>query len=429
MEKEERERIISLIKSEVVPAVGCTEPIAVALCVAKAAQTLGCIPEKIELLLSANILKNAMGVGIPGTGMTGLPIAIALGALAGKPEYNLEVLKDITPEDVERGKIFLSKNNISINLKKHIAEKLYIEVYVAAGDSTAKAIISGGHTNFVLLEKDNQTLLDKHVNAEEEENQECDDQWLNLHKVYEFATTAPLKEIEFIREARELNEKASQEALKGCYGHELGKTLSRPLGKGIMGDSIFSHIISATASACDARMAGAMIPVMSNSGSGNQGICATLPVVVFAEENHNTEEELIRALIFSHLTAIYIKQSLGKLSALCGCVVASTGSSCGITYLMGGTFEQITAAVKNMIANLTGMICDGAKPSCALKLASGVSTCILSAMLAMQKKCVTSVEGIIDNDVDKSIHNLTKIGKYAMTETDHCVLEIMTNKN
>lgn len=429
MEKEERERIISLIKSEVVPAVGCTEPIAVALCVAKATQTLGCIPEKIELQLSANILKNAMGVGIPGTGMTGLPIAIALGALAGKPEYNLEVLKDITPEDVERGKIFLSKNNISISLKKHIAEKLYIEVYVAAGDSTAKAIISGGHTNFVLLEKDNQTLLDKHVNAEEEENQECDDQWLNLHKVYEFATTAPLEEIEFIREARELNEKASQEALKGCYGHELGKTLSRPLGKGIMGDSIFSHIISATASACDARMAGAMIPVMSNSGSGNQGICATLPVVVFAEENHNTEEELIRALIFSHLTAIYIKQSLGKLSALCGCVVASTGSSCGITYLMGGTFEQITAAVKNMIANLTGMICDGAKPSCALKLASGVSTCILSAMLAMQKKCVTSVEGIIDNDVDKSIHNLTKIGKYAMTETDHCVLEIMTNKN
>lgn len=429
MEKEERERIISLIKSEVVPAVGCTEPIAVALCVAKATQILGCTPEKIELQLSANILKNAMGVGIPGTGMTGLPIAIALGALAGKPEYNLEVLKDITPEDVERGKMFLSKNHISINLKKHITEKLYIEVHVAAGDSTAKAIISGGHTNFVLLEKDNQTLLDKHVNAGEEENQECDDQWLNLHKVYEFATTAPLKEIEFIREARELNEKASQEALKGCYGHELGKTLSRPLGKGIMGDSIFSHIISATASACDARMAGAMIPVMSNSGSGNQGICATLPVVVFAEENHNTEEELIRALIFSHLTAIYIKQSLGKLSALCGCVVASTGSSCGITYLMGGTFEQITAAVKNMIANLTGMICDGAKPSCALKLASGVSTCILSAMLAMQKKCVTSVEGIIDNDVDKSIHNLTKIGKYAMTETDHCVLEIMTNKN
>lgn len=195
-----------------------------------------------------------------------------------------------------------------------------------------------------------------------------------------------------------------------------------------MGDSIFSHIISATACACDARMAGAKIPVMSNSGSGNQGICATLPVVVFARENHNTEEELLRALMLSHLTAIYIKQSLGKLSALCGCVVASTGSSCGITYLMGGTFDQISAAVKNMIANLTGMICDGAKPSCALKLASGVSTAVLSAMLAMQQKCVTSCEGIIDDDVDKSIHNLTHIGKDSMNETDKSVLEIMTSK-
>ena len=175
-------------------------------------------------------------------------------------------------------------------------------------------------------------------------------------------------------------------------------------------------------------MDGAMSPVMSNSGSGNQGICATLPVVKFAEENHNTEEELTRALMLSHLTAIYVKQSLGKLSALCGCVVASTGSSCGITYLMGGTYEQTTYAVKNMIANLTGMICDGAKPSCALKLASGVSTAVLSAMLAIQGECVTSVEGIIDDSVDKSIHNLTKIGKDAMDETDRCVLDIMTSK-
>ena len=216
--------------------------------------------------------------------------------------------------------------------------------------------------------------------------------------------------------------------MKGNYGHLLGKTLSRPLGKGIFGDTIFAHIISATACACDARMAGATIPVMSNSGSGNQGICATLPVVKYAEENHNTDEELTRALMLSHLTAIYIKQSLGKLSALCGCVVASTGSACGITYLMGGGYDQVTYAVKNMVANLTGMICDGAKPSCALKLASGVSTAVLSAMLAVQRNCVTSVEGIIEDDVDRSIRNLTRIGKDAMDETDRCVLEIMTKK-
>lgn len=426
MEKKFREKIISLVKNEVVPAVGCTEPMAVSLCVAKATELLGKAPEKIDVMLSANILKNAMGVGIPGTGMIGLPIAVALGALIGKSEYGLEVLKDVDDEAVERGKAFMNENRISIGLKEGISEKLYIEVLVKNGSDKAKAVISGGHTNFVLLVHNDDTVYEAQHAAEDEADD--DDGWLTLSKVYEFATTAPLKEIDFICQAKVLNEKAAEESLKGNYGHMLGKTLSQPLGKGIFGDTIFSHVISATACACDARMAGAPIPVMSNSGSGNQGICATLPVVKFAEENHNTEEELTRALMLSHLTAIYIKQSLGRLSALCGCVVASTGSACGITYLMGGGYDQITFAVKNMAANLTGMICDGAKPSCALKLASGVSTAVLSAMLAVQQKCVTSVEGIIDDDVDRSIHNLTRIGKDAMDETDRCVLEIMTSK-
>ncbi len=428
MTKEERIHILELIKSEVVPAVGCTEPIAVALCVCKAKEALGYVPEKIEVKLSANILKNAMGVGIPNTGMIGLPIAIALGALCGKSEYQLEVLKDVNSEFVRLGKKYISENRIDIKLKDNIDEKLYIEVTATgANGETAHAIISNDHTNFIQIDRCGETIFSKPI-KQTGENSSCDDNWLSLHKVYEFATTAPLEEIEFINEARTLNEAAAEESLHGNYGHMLGKTLTRPLGKGIMGDTIFSHIISATACACDARMAGAMIPVMSNSGSGNQGICATLPVVKFAEENHNTEEELTRALIMSHLTAIYIKQSLGKLSALCGCVVASTGSSVGITYLMGGSFKQISAAVKNMIANLSGMICDGAKPSCTLKLTSGVSTAVLSAMLAISGECVECTEGIIDEDVDKSIHNLTKIGKDAMNETDRCVLDIMTNK-
>lgn len=421
-----KKRIIALMKSEILPAVGCTEPMAVALCVARAKEELGCLPEKIEIFLSANILKNAMGVGIPGTGMVGLPIAVALGLAVGRSEYQLEVLKDANAEAIEWAKNYLKNNDVCIKLKDGIKEKLYIEVLLAGGGHEVQTVISGGHTNFVYIEKDGKVVLDRRVPEGAEDDD--DDSWLNLRKVYDFAMNVPLEDVEFIAETRKLNENASNMALKGNYGHELGKTLERPLGRGIMGDSIFSHIISATANACDARMAGAMIPVMSNSGSGNQGICATLPVVVFAEENHNTEEELMRALVLSHLTAIYMKQSLGRLSALCGCVVASTGSSCGITYLMGGTFEQISASVKNMIANLTGMICDGAKPSCSLKLASGVSTAVFSAILAMQQKCVTSVEGIIDDDVDKSIHNLTKIGKFAMGETDKCVLDIMTTK-
>ena len=427
-EKKIRERIISLVNKEVVPAIGCTEPMAVALCTAKAATTLGRRPERIEVFLSPNMLKNAMGVGIPGTGMIGLPIAVSLGALIGKPEYELEVLKDLTPATLEQGKRYINDADIDIKLKQGNVDKLYIEVVCRAGSNMATAIISGSHTHFVYVERNGEVVMDNrggHGGADEEE----DDIQLNFRLVYDFATTAPLDEISFILKTKEYNMKAAEESIKGNYGHCLGKTMDRPLSHGIFGDNIFSHILSRTASACDARMGGAMIPVMSNSGSGNQGICATNPVVVYAMENENTEEELIRALMLSHLTAIYIKQSLGKLSALCGCVVASTGSSCGITYLMGGDYTRICNSVKNMVANLTGMICDGAKPSCALKISSGVSTALLSALLSMEGKCVTSAEGIVDDDVDKCIHNLTSIGADAMRATDDMVLDIMTHKS
>ena len=426
MKKTERDFIIRLIKREVVPAIGCTEPIAVALCVSKAARLLGKEPEKIKVLLSANILKNAMGGGIPGTGMIGLPIAVALGALAGNPDYQLEVLKDITSDDVERGKQVIAENRIDIQLKENIAEKLYIEVIMSAGPDETTAIISGGHTCFVYEARNGNVLLDERISAVAEESEE--DGSLSLRKVYDFALTAPLDEIDFILDSARLNKAAAEASFKGDYGHSLGKSLRNDNERRVMGDSVFTRILSYTSGACDARMAGAMIPVMSNSGSGNQGIAATLPVVVYAEENQKSREEMIRALVLSHLTVIYIKQSLGRLSALCGCVVAATGSSCGITYLMGGGYEEMTYAVKNMVANLTGMICDGAKPSCAMKLTSGVSTAVFSAMLAMEHKCVTAVEGIIENDVDRTIHNLTRIGAQGMNETDRLVLDIMTHK-
>lgn len=426
MDKTERQRIIALVKREVVPAIGCTEPIAVALCVAKAAETLGVKPEKVSVWLSANILKNAMGVGIPGTGMIGLPIAIALGALIGKSEYQLEVLKDCTPEAVEVGKCFIDEKRISIALKPDIEEKLYIEVCCEAGQDRATAVIAGGHTSFVYVAHNEDVLLDKQTAAGDAEEEAAPE--LTFRKVYDFAMIAPLDEIRFILDTARLNKAAAEQSFTGNYGHGLGKMLRGTYEHKVMGDSVFSHILSYTSGACDARMAGAMIPVMSNSGSGNQGISATLPVVVYAEENGKSEEELIRALMLSHLTVIYIKESLGRLSALCGCVVAATGSSCGITWLMGGTYEQITYAVQNMIANLTGMICDGAKPSCALKVTTGVSTAVLSAIMAMENRCVTSVEGIIDQDVDQSIRNLTRIGSQGMNETDRLVLDIMTNK-
>ena len=425
--KETRNQIIALINKEVVPAIGCTEPMAVALATARATEALGSRPAKIKALLSANILKNAMGVGIPGTGMIGLPIAIALGALIGKSEYQLEVLRDLTLETLEEGKTYINEKRIDISLKDDITEKLYVETICTSADGrSSSAIIAGSHTNFVYVCSPDGVVLDKQhtISSESDDN----DIRLSMKMVHEFATTAPLDEIRFILKTKEYNMNAARKAILGNYGHNLCKTIDRPLAQGIFGKSIFSHIIARTASACDARMGGALIPVMSNSGSGNQGICATNPVAVYANENENTEEELIRALTLSHLTAIYIKQSLGKLSALCGCVVASIGSSCGITYLMGGDYQHICRSVKNMIANLTGMICDGAKPSCALKISSGVSTAILSALLSMEGKCVSSAEGIIDDDVDRSIHNLTSIGADAMRATDDMVLNIMTHK-
>ncbi len=427
IEKNIREQIIALMKREVVPAVGCTEPMAVALCVSRATEALECRPEKITALLSANILKNAMGVGIPGTGMVGLPIAIALGAIIGKSEYQLEVIKDVCPEAIEQGKQYINEGRIDIQLKQGECDKLYVEILCEGGGHTASAIISGSHTRFVNVTRDAEVLLDQQAHGSSDGDE--GDIELKLRLVYDFAMQAPLDEISFILETRDYNLKAAQESIKGNYGHCLGKTMDRPLSHGIFGNTIFSRILSKTALATDARMGGALIPVMSNSGSGNQGICATNPVAVYAIENENTEEEVIRALTLSHLTAIYIKQSLGKLSALCGCVVASIGSSCGITYLMGGDFERICYAVKNMIANLTGMICDGAKPSCALKIASGVSTALLSAVLAMEGRHVTSAEGIIDDDVDRSIRNLTVIGADAMCATDSMVLDIMTGKS
>ena len=419
------DKIIGLINREVVPAIGCTEPAAVSLCVAKATELLGSVPEKISLMLSGNIIKNAMGVGIPGTGMIGLPIAVALGALVGKSEYGLEVLRDVTPEALEKGKLFIAEDRIKIGHHKNPPSNLHIEVDVEAAGHKARAVISGSHTNFIFYSTDDTVLFEKNPGDTAEDV--ADDVSLTESMVYEFAMTAPLDRIRFILEAGWMNRDAARLALKDDYGHGLGKVI-RNQGIRLFGDTPVRHILSMTSAACDARMGGAQVPVMSNSGSGNQGITATLPVVCYAEDIGASEEDLARALALSSLTSIYIKQSLGRLSALCGCVVASTGASAGLVHLMGGGFEEVCAAIKNMVANLTGMICDGAKPACAMKITSGVSTALMSAMLAMNGKCVTSQEGIVCDDIDRTVHNLTSIGREAMTETDHLVLDIMVGK-
>ncbi len=426
MTEEIYNKIIDLIKREVVLSIGCTEPMAVSLCVAKACETLGAKPEKIEVALSANIFKNAMGVGIPNSGMTGLPIAIALGVVAGKSKYGLEVLRDVDAAAVEQAKALLESNAPAISVADESLGILYIKAVVSAGEERAEVVISGSHTNFSSITRNGEEVAANVTVGGA--IAEVEDIELTLRKVYDFAEEVELEKIEFIGETAQRNVAAAELSFTGNYGHGLGTMLHSGIAKSIFGDTLFTNILAHTSGACDARMSGAMVPVMSNSGSGNQGISATVPVAIFALANDVPREKMLRALVLSHLTVIYIKQSLGRLSALCGCVVAATGSACGITRLMGGGYEEVSGAVKNMVANLTGMICDGAKPSCSLKVTSGVATAVLSATLAMNNRVTTSLEGIIEDNVDNCIRNLTEIGREGMSKTDNLILKIMTSK-
>jgi len=413
------QEILSLLHREVVPAIGCTEPIAVALCVAKAREDLGMLPEAITVYLSKNIYKNAMAVGIPNTGMTGLPIAIALGATIGKSEYQLEVLRDATPQAVAFAKDYMERVQAQIVVDYQAPDVLYIRTEVSAEGRTATATICHDHTHFV----DDCSAATSPHNTTTAVHQE-----LTLKEVYDFAMNVRLDDVRFLLDGAKMNKAAADTSFTGNYGHGLGKLLHSGKVNNIFGDTAFTHILAYTCGACDARMSGAMVPVMSNSGSGNQGVSCSVPVYIYALEHEADEEHTLRALTLSNLTAIYIKQSLGRLSALCGCVVASTGSACGITYLMGGGYEELTYAIKNMVANISGMICDGAKPGCALKVTSGVATAVLSASLAIQHSHATAQEGIVEEDIDRTVHNLTRIGHDGMTQTDDLILDIMTHK-
>lgn len=421
--------LLHLLRSEVIPAIGCTEPIAVALCVARAKELLGVEPDEITVYLSKNVYKNALAVGIPNTGMTGLPIAIALGATVGKSEYMLEVLRDATPEAVAYAKDYMLRVPATIKVDYDAPSLLYIHAEVRQGDQTAQATIMDEHTKFV----ESNEVRGERLEAKGE-RLEAKGEALTLRRVYDFAMEVDTHELTFLLEGAQMNTAAAETSFADQYGHGLGRLLrantltTTPKMEKLFGNTLFTKIISYTCGACDARMSGAMVQVMSNSGSGNQGISCSIPVYLYAKENNCSEERTLRALALSNLTVIYIKQSLGRLSALCGCVVAATGSAAGITYLMGGNYEEITYAIKNMIANISGMICDGAKPGCALKVTSGVATAIFSAYLAMQHSYADSTEGIVEDDIDRTIRNLTRIGHDGMKVTDDLILDIMTHK-
>ncbi|MDY2946926.1 MAG: L-serine ammonia-lyase, iron-sulfur-dependent, subunit alpha [Mannheimia varigena] len=418
--------ILSAVSHEVVPALGCTEPISLALASAIARQYLEHLPERIEAKVSPNLMKNGMGVTVPGTGTVGLPMAAAIGAIGGDPNGDLEVLKNIIPEQVEQAKAMLKADKVSVSIleTEHI---LYSEATLFYQAERVCVRIAEHHTNVIYIEKNGQTLLSKPCAVNNDNITEVFTS-LTAKEIFDFSMAVDLEKIRFIDQAAKLNSALSQEGLRADYGLHIGRTLQKQIGQGLISDDLLNRIIIETTAASDARMGGASLPAMSNSGSGNQGITATMPVVVMARHLNVSEEKRIRALFLSHLMAIYIHSKLPKLSALCAVTTAAMGSCAGLAWLLTGKFENISMAISSMIGDISGIICDGASNSCAMKVSTSVTSSYKSILMAMDNSQVTGNEGIVEHDIDRSINNLCSIASRSMQYTDRQVIEIMVNK-
>ncbi|MBU2700376.1 L-cysteine desulfidase [Sporomusaceae bacterium BoRhaA] len=424
----EEQKIFGILNQELVVALGCTEPIAIAYAAALAKQFVkdGDILS-VQVAMSGNIIKNAMSVTIPGTSICGINAATALGIVAGNPDKKLEVLSGITQNHVKQAQDMIEAGIISASVA-NTSKKLYIEAVVHSKKSYAKVVIADHHTGVVLIEVDGQAVYkeDHKDNACDELN--TDSLFLNLDRVWQFAMEVDTKKLDIVKESIKLNKRVALEGLANVYGLQVGRSIRDSIAKGILTDDFATWAMALTAAGSDARMAGCSLPVMSNSGSGNQGLCATLPVVAVGEKLEIDDEKMIRAVALSHLITIYIKSKFGRLSALCGATIAGTGASCGITYLLGGDLIQVKYAVQNMLGNVTGMLCDGAKAGCAMKVSTCVNAAVQSAVMAREQRSIQSTDGIIEADVDRSIDNLCQLGNQGTLEADKIILEIMLNK-
>ncbi|TXK84618.1 serine dehydratase subunit alpha family protein [Paenibacillus sp. N3.4] len=424
----EKHTFIQILKSELVVALGCTEPVAIALAAAKARTYMPGHIDKITVKASAGIIKNALAVGIPGTKLTGIDFAAALGAIAGQAEKQLEVLADIKSEDISTAQ-YMVEQGISVFHLADTTKKLYIEVIVESQQRYAKVVITDNHTNITRIEVDGQVVdTGGCANASFKSSKE-DRNELTIDTIVDFVNTVNLEDLHLVKQSIELNRKAGLDGLAHAYGLEVGKTIKENVAKGILSDDLTSHAMALAAAGSDARMAGSTMPVMANSGSGNQGIAATNPVIAAAEKLGASEEQLIRAVALSHFVTIHIKSKFGRLSALCGVTVSGTGASCGITYLLGGGKTEIRAAIQNMLGNVTGMMCDGAKGGCAMKVATCTSAAVQSALLASKGMAISSTNGFIEEDAERTIDNFCRIGNEATTEIDKLILEMMMNKD
>lgn len=423
MTSSRQDQLIALIQDQIRPAVGCTEPGAAAYAAAVAAQTLGETPERLTVSVSRNILKNAMGVGIPGTDMVGLPIAVALGALCGDAGAGLAVLHNITDEDVAQAQKLVDAQGVQVCLSDH-PQKLYIDVLAEAGEHSARTVIAGTHTNIIRIEKDGQCISTG--DGTEESGAAGAGAELSLKEIDDFVRSVSSEKLNFLRECINMNSAISQEGLEHPYGLGIGQSIYETLPEN---NSEENYALAVTCAAADARMGGCTLPVMSSCGSGNQGLTATLPVIAVARKRGLSEEDTFRALAYSLLVTIHVKQHLGKLSALCACSVgASIGTACALTYLDGGTLQQIGHCVDNVVADVSGVICDGAKAGCALKIATGVSSAFRGAMLAMKNRNASALDGIVGHDPEASVDNLGNLCNTGMLDTDRVILDMLVCK-
>ncbi|HII4470165.1 serine dehydratase subunit alpha family protein [Clostridium perfringens] len=421
-----RELYLKTLKKEVVPSEGCTEPIAIAYAASIAAEHLKGEIKEVNIYLSKNVIKNALGVGIPGTGGVGIEIAAALGISIQKSYKKLTILSNFTEDELKKAKEIVDKNIINIK-QKNTNKALYIEVELLSETSKSKVIIEDTHTNVTLIECDNEIIMDN--NSEVSEDLEEDYKLFKIADIYNFAKEADFDDIKFILESAKMNEKVSEEGLKGDYGLQVGSKIIQKGNFNLFSNDASNKIIAASAAASDARMDGCAMPIMTTAGSGNQGIACSIPVAQTARLLDKSEEELARALVLSNLVTIRIKKHMGRLSPLCGAGIAgATGASCGITYLLGGDLENINYCINNMISDLSGMICDGAKETCALKIATGTNAAIQCANLAINGISATANDGIVAKDVEETIESIETLIQNGFKNVDDTILNIMLEK-
>ncbi len=423
------QQLIKLVKHEVLPALGCTEPISLALAAACAARHIDKNSiEKIDTFVSPNLMKNGMGVTVPGTGMIGLPIAAAIGAIAGDADAGLEVLKNITDNQITQAKNMLADNKIMLQIAKS-NKAIYSEANIYTHSDHVKVCIEDQHTNVTLIEKNGETIFQADNTRRCESKNDIILKNMSVRLIYEFASQANFDDIKFILDSAKLNDALSQEGLSKAYGLSIATTLHQQTKTGLLADDLLSKVIIRTTAASDARMGGATLPAMSNSGSGNQGITATMPVVVVADYLNATPEQLARALMLSHTIAIYIHSKFPPLSALCAASTAAMGSAAGMAWLLGkGQYEPVDMTICNMIGDLSGIICDGASNSCAMKVSTSVSSGFKAVLMALNQTRVTGKEGIVCDSVETSINNLGAIVSNSMKVIDSQIIDIMSHK-